>query len=95
MRDGEKERLAFVIRFLEEAIGRRLTDEERLDVEQRQPEFEQLFNEAPDRIDPMARARMTLDFMRKLRTRQGSITPDFEALYKKKAELDRKVFDEQ
>lgn len=91
MRDGEKDRLEFVIRFLEEAIGRRLTDDERRDVEQRQPDFEQLFSEPRDRIDPMVRARKTLAFMRKLRTRQGTIAPDFDLLYKKKADLDHKL----
>ena len=34
---------------------------------------------------------MTLDFMRRLKNRQGTIPPDFDALYEKKADIDRKL----
>jgi hypothetical protein len=92
MSEGPEERLAFVIRFLEEALGRSLTAEERAGVEERQPDCERLAADVRDRMNPMARARATLAFMKKLKARQGTFMQDFEALYKRKAELDREMF---
>ena len=92
MSEGPEARLAFVIRFLEEAIGRPLTSEERAGVEERQPECERLAADVRERLDPMARARATLAFMKQLKARQGTFMPDFEALYRRKADLDREMF---
>jgi hypothetical protein len=40
----------------------------------------------------MARQSEMLDFFNLLVNRQGTVPPDFEELYQKKAELDRKLF---
>jgi hypothetical protein len=37
------------------------------------------------------RQREMLEFVYRLATRQGTVMPDFEALYQKKAELDRRI----
>jgi hypothetical protein len=77
-----------IIRRFETAWGRPLTAQERADFakahEENAPQRE-LFRLAHN---PMARARATLDFMRRLKKRQGTIMPDFDALYRRKAELD-------
>ncbi|MEX2112792.1 MAG: hypothetical protein WD845_06370 [Pirellulales bacterium] len=41
--------------------------------------------------NPMAWARARVEFMRKFKKRQGTKTPDFNALYHRKAELDEKL----
>ncbi len=76
-------RVEFAIWNLEQLLGRVHSAEERLAVEKTSNEIHE--------IHPMTRARTVLAFMRRLKTRQGTIMPDFAALYRKKAELDRKM----
>jgi hypothetical protein len=42
-------------------------------------------------MNPIARKQAAVAFMKRLKTRQGTIAPDLEALYKEKAEFDRKL----
>ena len=82
------------IRFFEtEILHRPLTAQERVEYEKAHRES------APQRealrlaYNPMARAQVTLDFMRRLKSRQGTIMPDFEESYRRQAELDGKFHD--
>jgi hypothetical protein len=62
--------------------GRRLTDEERDDLFRRHPDLAAKFEARKGRNFELR------DFMRKLIVRQGTHLPDFDALYRRKAELD-------
>ena len=85
-----------MLRRLQQELGRPLTEEER-----------DTFESAKFKMDLVAVEEMIMNalavrretplakFIRKLMARQGTIPPDFEALYKKKAELDRKLLGEQ
>jgi len=54
--------------------------------------FARILAETEARLERERQERAPLvEFMRKLAARQGTITPDFGALYKKKAELDEKL----
>jgi hypothetical protein len=92
MSEERDDDLESAIRFFEKNVLRRkLTAQERA-------EFEEAHRaSAPQReslrlaYNPMARARATLNHMRKLKSRQGSIMPDFDELYRRKYEIDRKL----
>ena len=85
MSEAPKDFLEFSIWRREKRLGRTLSVEERT-------AHIKTYRKILER-DPMMRARATLAFMRKLKVRQGTIPPDFEALYKKKADMDRKLLD--
>ncbi len=99
MSDATNDGLNSAIRLIEEIIGRPLNAIQRL-------EFEKAFAESANGRDraarelaalreltmsPIEKRLRAIAFRKRLKARQGSISPDFEALYKKKAELDRKL----
>jgi hypothetical protein len=70
------------LRRIEHEIGRPLSLKERESLDNARPGFERAI--ARD---------SSLTFMAWLMARQGTIFPDFDALYRKKAELDKRLLD--
>ena len=97
MSESPKDELAFVILQIEMQKGRRLSDKERLAWETANKKTIRLLYEEyqrkPSKWSQIARKRKSASFSEKLKTRQGTIMPDFEALYKKKADIDRRLSD--
>ena len=90
MDDENKERwLRGLKQQLERQLGRPLTADEREefsrlgDIERMKEKVERTFE-----IERQLQAPMVA-FMRKLMARQGTVMPDFDSLYRRKAELDR------
>jgi hypothetical protein len=82
----------YAIRFFEtEIIGRKMSADERSAFENAHRENAPARARLREEMNPMLRARATLAFMKQLKARQGTVTPDFNALYQKKSELDRKL----
>ncbi len=78
---------------IEEELGRPLSADEREQFDKLRPGVEQMTDEIVSEARRAREASPLVVFMRKLMRRQGTSMPDFEALYKKKAELDRKLSD--
>lgn len=75
------------VRFFEANIsGRQLTADERAFLEKEYNSPASFYSRLNS--DPMALERANQDFMRRLKSRQGSILPVFEELYRRKMELD-------
>ncbi len=81
MTEDPRDNVEIWIRAIEKHRGITLTKEQRAS-------FEQRFIENKKRREANA-------FMDKFKDRQGTIFPDFNALYEKKAELDRWLTDQE
>jgi hypothetical protein len=97
MSEKPKDALVFSIWRTEKRLGRPLSHEERATIEKVHKEMVQLLHEEAQR-HPVMRARAAVAFMKKhaaflgkLKARQATTTPDFDALYKKKADIDQKL----
>jgi hypothetical protein len=96
MSDHEWDDVEYVIRWFETYLGRKFSIEERNEFEQwhrREIASDHAIWREAMRVEQntMLRASATLAFMKQLKARQGTFTPDFESLYKRKANFDRKL----
>jgi hypothetical protein len=82
MQDNDNERIERINEILAALDSADLSSQKRAQLEQ---ELDRLGRV----LDPPVAAMP--DFMQQLKDRQGSIAPDFESLYRRKAELDRKL----
>jgi hypothetical protein len=98
MCDGLNDTPESAVRYVEELLGRSLTAIERLELEkvhaESADERAKLARESAAlrelTMSPIEKRLRAIAFRKKLKARQGTIAPDFDALYKKKAQLDRK-----
>ena len=83
-----------ILRSIEKELGRPLSADERERFDQLRPEIERVSAEFKNKLEANLEAHEKnplVAFLRKLMARQGTIAPDFDSLYAKKAELDRKL----
>lgn len=78
------------IREIEQELGRALTVEERDCLEPARLKWAQRVSELASRA-AICRDPQFVDLIRRIVRRQATVTPDFDSLYRKKAELDRKL----
>jgi hypothetical protein len=79
------------MRHIEKERGYPLSTQERKELDGLRKDVERFMAEATNKIKAAAEARRhdpLIAFMQKLKDRQGTITPDFDTLYRRKAELD-------
>ena len=77
------------LRMAEKELGHPLSASERALFDSWRPEVESLTAKAHRKTESeQARRAALLAFVKKLMDRQGRTMPDFEALYRRKAELD-------
>ena len=76
--------LDLLAKQLEELLARQLPSEQWASAEACYRRLQQL--------QVKERKRGLLDFAKRLKTRQGSVLPDYEALYRQKDELDRSIW---
>src|SRR5262249_55070360 len=90
----DKSPLGFYIRYLEIVLRRKLTDAELAFVEKSKPNIAKEIAALRELAKgPFEKRLDAVAFKKRLKARQGTIMPDFEALYKKKAELDQGLAD--
>jgi len=87
------------LRKIERELGRPLSAEERGQFDRLRPELNCIMAAAKRKAwtlweywDAQEKGPIT-EFTRQLMNRQGTIAPDFNALYEKKAEIERKLSD--
>jgi hypothetical protein len=98
MSEDPKDTAEASIRFLEGLMGRSLNAIERLEIEKAHAksadERAQMARELAAleelTMSPIEKRLRAIAFRKKLKARQGTIAPDFNTLYEKKAALDRK-----
>jgi hypothetical protein len=93
MSESRSHALEFYIRHLEFMLRRSLTSEERAFIEGAKPDVVKELGALRELTSSKISKRLDAIALRKrLKLRQGTFMPDFEALYKRKADLDRWLF---
>jgi hypothetical protein len=93
MSEGPKTPLDFYICWVERHLRRPITAEERSCLEKAELDIPREIAALRELSKgPIEKRFDAVVFKKKLKARQGTIMPDFEVLYKKKADIERQLF---